>query len=110
MISNQTAFTAQWPPYPPGFAVGQYSFVEGGIDLTQIYGSLDAVPCFTNFLADTRTSASESADLKDFALGNVDTCGKVELKKLVRVGTAGNVDLKITASRHLFSSGAAGHA
>ena len=94
MISNQTAFTAQWPPYPPGFAVDQYSFVEGGIDLTKIYGSLDAVPCFTNFLADTRTSASESADLKDFALGNVDTCGKVELKK-TWVGTAGNVDLKI---------------
>ncbi len=94
MISNQTAFTAQWPPYPPGFAVDQYSFVEGGIDLAQIYGSVDAVPCFTNFLADTRTSASEDADLKDFALGNVDTCGKVELKK-EWVGPAGNVDLKI---------------
>ena len=106
MISNQTAFTAQWPPYPPGFAVDQYSFVEGGIDLTKIYGSLDAVPCFTNFLADTRTSASEDADLKDFALGNVDTCGKVELKK-TWVGTAGNVDLKIGTTSAAATSGRA---
>ena len=44
MISNQTAFTAQWPPNPPGFAVDQFSFVEGGIDLAEIYGSVERSP------------------------------------------------------------------
>ena len=95
MISNKTAtFTAPWAPNPPGFFVDQFSFVEGGVDLSNFYGGNDKVPCFSSFLANTRTSASQTSDLKDFTLGTVNTCGKVELKK-VWVGTPGSVDLKI---------------
>jgi len=48
------------------------SFFEGGVNVTQLLGS---TPCFSAFLAETRASRSETATLKDFALGNFDVCG-----------------------------------
>src|SRR5262249_29704471 len=46
-------------------------FLEVGINLT----SLGLSPCFTSFLAETRSSTSPSATLSDFALGpNFQTC------------------------------------
>src|SRR5207245_343891 len=33
------------------------------------------VPCFSTFLAETRTSQSTTAQLKDFVLGNFNLCG-----------------------------------
>jgi uncharacterized repeat protein (TIGR01451 family) len=47
-------------------------FYEGGINLDTVFGG-DA-PCFSGFLAETRSSQSTSAQLKDFALGNFNTC------------------------------------
>lgn len=47
-------------------------FFEGGIDLTQIFGT--GSTCFASFMAMTRTSASTSAQLKDFALGDFGLC------------------------------------
>ena len=52
------------------FAKGQ--FFEGGINLSQLFGG-DA-PCFGTFLAETRSSQEIEAQLKDFALGSLDTC------------------------------------
>jgi uncharacterized repeat protein (TIGR01451 family) len=52
------------------FAKGQ--FFEGGINLSQLFGG-DA-PCFSTFLAETRSSQEVEAQLKDFALGSLDTC------------------------------------
>jgi len=54
-------------------------FFEGGINLTGVFGS--QVPCFSTFLTNTRTSQSESAQLKDFALGAIDTCGSITIRK-----------------------------
>jgi len=44
------------------FAHGE--FLEGGIDLNTIFGS--AIPCFTTFMAETRSSTSPTATLSDF--------------------------------------------
>ncbi|HTK45682.1 MAG TPA: DUF11 domain-containing protein, partial [Patescibacteria group bacterium] len=52
------------------FQEGQ--FFEGGINLSELFGG-DA-PCFSTFLAETRSSQEVEAQLKDFALGSLDTC------------------------------------
>lgn len=46
------------------------SFMEGGFDVTALIGEV----CFSAFMAETRTSHSETASLKDFALGDFDLC------------------------------------
>ena len=51
------------------------SFYEGGIDITALVGDV----CFNTFLANTRTSHSETADLKDLAMGDFNTCGSIDL-------------------------------
>lgn len=47
------------------------SFFEGGINITQILGN---TPCFSSFLIESRSSTSETAQLKDFVLGSINTC------------------------------------
>jgi len=46
---------------------------EGGIDLTQVVGTGEST-CFASFMGMTRTSASTSAQLKDFAVGDFALC------------------------------------
>ena len=41
-------------------------FLEGGIDLVSVFGA-GSVPCFTTFMAETRSSNSPSASLSDFS-------------------------------------------
>ncbi|WP_300652665.1 hypothetical protein [Pseudomonas sp.] len=48
------------------------SFYEGGINVSKLIGG--DVPCFSSFLAETRSSRSETAQLKDFVLGDFDLC------------------------------------
>jgi hypothetical protein len=48
------------------------TFFEGGINLTGILGS---TPCISSYLAETRSSRSETASLEDFAFGGFDACG-----------------------------------
>ncbi|BCT92430.1 hypothetical protein LYSHEL_14540 [Lysobacter helvus] len=45
-------------------------FMEGGFDVTSLVGNV----CFSDFMAETRSSHSETASLKDFALGAFDLC------------------------------------
>ena len=54
-------------PIPP------QSFFEGGIDLNSLFPS-GQVPCFGGFLAETRSSQSVTATLKDFSGGAFNTC------------------------------------
>lgn len=57
----------------PGNAANTFpteSFFEGGIDITALVGEV----CFSSFMAETRSSHSETAELKDFALDNFDLC------------------------------------
>ncbi|MEQ6292127.1 hypothetical protein ACFPAG_16090 [Vogesella sp. GCM10023246] len=69
------------PPWGYTNKDGQHSYqtaalFEGGIDLTAL--GLD-LGCFSTFMAETRSSHSLSAELKDFAMGQFNVCGmKVE--------------------------------
>jgi hypothetical protein len=48
------------------------AFFEGGVDLTDLFP--DNLPCVTSFLAETRSSASVTADLKDFVSHSFELC------------------------------------
>jgi hypothetical protein len=65
-------YAAKFPPPPPNeddFPAG--SFYEGGIDISEL---IPDVSCFTSFLAESRSSQSVDAVLKDFALGSFPLC------------------------------------
>src|SRR5450759_1943860 len=76
-IANNTALPAASVPWPPGSTSGilANTFVEAGVDLTKTFGANgQAVPCFSFFQAETRSSQQLTATLKDFAGGNFSTC------------------------------------
>src|SRR6185503_17158891 len=74
VVNDGPADTAPWAftnkDGADTFGAGQ--FFEGGINLSELFGG-DA-PCFSTFLAETRSSQEVEAQLKDFALGSLDTC------------------------------------
>lgn len=55
-------------------SVEPLAFFEGAVNLTQLYGAGNQ-PCIATYLAETRSSASLGADLKDFASGSFALCG-----------------------------------
>jgi hypothetical protein len=74
-ISNDLPTTSPWaytPKAGPSGTFPQFSFFEGGINITALLGT---PPCFAAFLAETRSSQSVSATLKDFTLGAFPVCG-----------------------------------
>ncbi len=76
--TNNSETPSYWPFVPKFGTAGRFpaeSFFEGGIDLTALVGNV----CLHSFLANTRTSHSETADLKDLALGDFNTCGSIDL-------------------------------
>jgi hypothetical protein len=73
-ISNNSPTAAPWaytPKSGPAGTFPQFSFFEGGINVTALLGT---PPCFASFLAETRSSQSEIATLKDFTLGAFPVC------------------------------------
>jgi uncharacterized repeat protein (TIGR01451 family) len=74
-IVNKSTIATTWSPS----SITSPYFFEGGLNLSALFPQ--AVPCFSTFLTNTRTSQSESAQLKDFALGDIDTCGSIEITK-----------------------------
>jgi hypothetical protein len=78
--SNAETVPSSWSAYffksgstfDPTSSFPARTFYEGGVDLTQIFGT--GSTCFASFMAMTRTSASTSAQLKDFALGDFGLC------------------------------------
>ena len=74
-IANTAATPSPWAYHPKSGTDNIFptaSFFEGGIDLDQLFGG--QAPCFSGFLADTRTSQSVDAVLKDVAVGQFNTC------------------------------------
>ena len=67
------------PPRGPGDITAPY-FFEGGLNLTALFPG-QSLPCFSTFITNTRSSHSESATLKDFALGSIDTCASIKITK-----------------------------
>jgi uncharacterized repeat protein (TIGR01451 family) len=82
-IVNPDVAVAPWPfvnkDGATDFGVGQ--FFEGGINLDDLFDG-DA-PCFSGFLAETRSSQEVEAQLKDFALGNLNTCQPPDIETQV---------------------------
>jgi hypothetical protein len=71
--TNDSTVTAPWP-YTAKTGENDFpfeSFFEGGINLSEFAGET----CFSSFLAETRSSSSPTATLKDFVLGQFATCG-----------------------------------
>lgn len=76
-VTNAGDVSSPWPYTPKQGAAGTFptfSFFEGGINITQIFAGTTP-PCFASFLAETRSSTSVTAVLKDFVLGSFPVCG-----------------------------------
>lgn len=75
--------TPAWDDYTPkSGTAGIYppnAFFEGGINLSWVFEGLTP-PCFSSFLMETRSSHRVNAQLKDFVLGELNTC-KLEVAK-----------------------------
>lgn len=56
----------------------KFQFVEGFINLNEVFGQ---VPCFSTVIFEARTSAEFTATLKDYVLGDFDTCGTIIVHK-----------------------------
>ena len=72
-ITNDSNEPSPWNYAPKSGVAGtfpQESFYEGAIDVTALIGEV----CFSSFMAETRTSHSETAELADFALGDFNLC------------------------------------
>lgn len=66
--------SAPWTYVPKSGTAGTYpagSFYEGGVNISRL---VPAARCFGAYLAETRSSQSVSAQLKDLALGPFNTC------------------------------------
>ncbi len=74
-VENSGPTAALWPYTPKAGSAGSYptgSFLEGGINISNLVPGGDQ--CFASFLAETRSSTSTTAQLKDFALGRFPVC------------------------------------
>ncbi len=74
-VENSSSTASSWSYTPKAGTTGNYpigSFLEGGINITNLVGGGDQ--CFASFLAETRSSTSTTAQLKDFALGRFPIC------------------------------------
>jgi hypothetical protein len=81
-ISNPAPTASPWGYTPKQGSAGTFptfSFFEGGINISAIFGG-STPPCFAAFMAETRSSTSVSAVLKDFVLGAFPVCG-VDISK-----------------------------
>ena len=81
------------PGQNPANTLETPEFVEGAINLTDAFHAAGTTPpaCQGSFMAETRSSDTLSATLKDYALGALDTCGaKVGISptQTNRVGTS----------------------
>ena len=67
-------------------------FFEAGVNLTDIYGGGGNAPCFSSYLLETRSSDTLDATLKDFAGGELNTCGSVKAHKYHDLNANSNQD------------------
>jgi uncharacterized repeat protein (TIGR01451 family) len=75
VVNNVGGETPPWPytDKDGGHTYQPTALFEGGIDLTALLGG--DIGCFSSFMAETRSSHSTTAELKDFALGEFPVCG-----------------------------------
>jgi hypothetical protein len=110
-ITNAAASNApaSWGYVPKSGTPGVFppqSFFEGGVNLKRIFGAGN-VPCFSSFLAETRSSSSITATLKDFAEGSFNLCKITVTKNCNFVGVInGGTALQYTFSGTVTNNGA----
>lgn len=78
-----TTFSTPWPflgKGGTGTQVAPNEFVEGGFNLSDLFQTT-GVPCFSSILIETRSSSSLDATLKDYVLGDFETCGDIKISK-----------------------------
>ena len=83
---------------PGGGTVPSPYFFEGGLNVTKLLG---ATPCFSSFLANTRTSQDTNASLTDFVGGQIDTCASITIKKRTAPSGGQGFQFTTTAERAL---------
>jgi hypothetical protein len=84
---NQAPITTNWPPGDTSLAAHQ--FFEGGINVSALLDTQET-PCFSTFMAETRTSAVFTAQLKDYAFGELANCGGIEINKTAKHADSGS--------------------
>jgi hypothetical protein len=73
-VVNRQTVAQPWPFLDKGAStsIRPLELFEAGLNVTQLFGE---DKCFASFLANTRSSHSTTAQLKDFALGSFEQCG-----------------------------------
>ncbi len=74
-IANTGNVPSVWAYTPKQGTPGTFpvaSFFEGGINVTALLGT---TPCLSSFIVETRSSTSNTAQLKDFIRGSFTLCG-----------------------------------
>nr|WP_321271119.1 hypothetical protein [uncultured Tolumonas sp.] len=96
-ITNLGEVNSPWPYVPKAGTTNKFpyeSFFEGGINLSKLAGNT----CFSSYMAETRSSSSFTASLKDFALGSFETCGV----KIVKTCTNSELSADNSAIKYTF--------
>lgn len=76
----------------------QFAFMEGGINISAIFAELGGeVPCFSTFIAETRSSDRVNASQKDFVIGSFNLCSIGVTKECgVNTPNLGNTPIDFT--------------
>ncbi len=86
-VANTGNVTSVWAYTPKQGTAGTFpvaSFFEGGINVTSLLGT---TPCLSSFIVETRSSTSNTAQLKDFIGGSFTLCGLSATKTCPANGT-----------------------
>lgn len=104
-VSNLVDVDSPWAYMPKAGTANKFpyeSFFEGGINLSKLAGNT----CFSSYMAETRSSSSFTASLKDFVLGSFETCGVAIVKTCTNSElTADNLSIKDTFSGSVKNNG-----
>lgn len=76
-VTNPTATTAPWPYTTKGVdgdspTFPAITYFEGGLNLSALYDG--EIPCIGAYIAETRQSQSETAELEDMVINDFDLC------------------------------------
>lgn len=97
-ITNANPVSLYWPsvfksPAPAGSCTDTgavscappVSFFEGAINVSQLLGGNQNVPCISSFMTETRSSTSVTASLEDWVIHSFNVCG-LSIAKTCRTG------------------------
>jgi hypothetical protein len=85
---NRVAISPPWAhPDKNGGALDAFEFFEGGVDV----GAAGAATCFATAVMNTRSSASLTATLFDYARFSLPVCGELRVKKYIDVDLSGSL-------------------